>query len=350
MRRIMPFIALILTALVVLAGCSSAEPPKEAIQQALGKSMEMKSYSFKGSLAINELDLPAEMLEGMDPSMLDMVKNASLNVTGAYQEDPMKMEMKLELALKGDMAFNLHIPMVITQDKMWVKIPDIPMLPLGEASGKFIEIDMKQLAEEQGVEVPDLDIQKQRKMVEDMTGILFKHFEEKDYFAEVKKEDMTSLPTDVKPDQIVKFFVTQETFEPMVMTLIDKVAPEVIDLIIANQEYMDTMQLTKEDLEEAKKELAEGDRGELRAGLDEFKEAVKVNELSLTTAIEGDLPVYQEAKVNLDVTNEGQTAKIGLTFTSQYSNINKDVKFEIEIPEDTMTIDELMGAFMAPAM
>lgn len=350
MRRIIPFVALILTALVVLAGCSSAEPPKEAIQQALGKSMEMKSYSFKGSLAINELDLPAEMLEGMDPSMLDMVKNASLNVTGNYQEDPMKMEMKLDLALKGDMAFNLHIPMVITQDKMWVKIPDIPMLPLGEASGKFIEIDMKQLAEEQGVEVPELDINKQRKMVEEMTNILFKHFEEKDYFAEVKKEDLTSLPADLKPDQIVKFYVTQETFEPMVMTLIDKVAPEVIDLMIANPEYLDTMQLTKEDLEEAKKELAEGDRGDLREGLDEFKEAVKVNELSLTTAIEGDLPVYQEAKLNLDVTDNGQTAKVGLTFTSQYSNINKDVKFEVEIPEDTMTIDELMNAFMAPAM
>jgi hypothetical protein len=350
MRRTIQFVALILTALVVLAGCSSAEPPKEAIQNAFGKSMEMKSYSFKGSLAIDELDLPAEMLEGMDPSMLDMVKNASLNVTGAYQEDPMKMEMTMDLALKGDMAFNLHIPMVITADKMWVKIPDIPMLPLGEAAGKFIEIDMKQLAEEQGVEVPEIDINQQRKMVEDMSGILFKHFEEKDYFAEVKKEDLASLPADVKPDQIVKFFVTQETFEPMVMTLIDKVAPEVIDLIIANPEYMDTMQLTKEDLETAKTELAEGDRGELRAGLDEFKQAVKVNELSLTTAIEGDLPVYQEAKLNLDVTDNGQTAKIGLTFSSQYSNINKDVKFEVEVPEDTMTIEELMNAFMAPAM
>jgi len=350
MTRTFKLIALILTALVVLAGCSSAKPPKEAIENALGQSMEMKSYAFKGSLAIDELELPAEMLEGMDPGMLDMVKNASLNVTGAYQEDPMKMEMTLDLALKGDMAFNLHVPMVITQDKMWVKIPDIPMLPLGEASGKFIEIDMKQLAEEQGVEMPEIDINQQRKMVEDMSGILFKHFEEKDYFAEVKKDEMTSLPTDVKPDQIVKFFVTQETFEPMVMTLVDKVAPEVIDLLLANQDYMDSMQLTKEDLETAKEELAAGDRGELRDALDEFKKAVKVNELSMTTAIEGDLPVYQEAKVNLDVTEEGQTAKVGLTVTSQYTNINKDVTFEVEIPEDTMTIEELMGAFMAPAM
>ena len=333
------------------SACSSkSTPPKEAIQQAFTASMEMKSYSFTGSIGIDELELPEELLAGADPSMIDMIKNASLNVKGAYREDPMQMEMNLDLTIPGDMAMTINVPIVMTEEKLYVKIPNIPMLPLGEAAGKFVEIDPKQLAEEQGVEAPVLDLNTQRQMAEELTGIALKHFDGKTYFAELKKEDVTDLPEGVDPDRIVKFFVTQETFEPMIMTIVDKVAPEIIDALLANEDYLKALQLTKEDLEKAKEELAAGDRSELKTELEKFKEDVKVNDLSLTTAIQGDYPVYQSANVNLDVTQDGQTAKVGLSFKSQYANINEEVTFEHGIPEDAISIEELEQMFMAPAL
>ncbi|EXX85314.1 hypothetical protein BG53_08910 [Paenibacillus darwinianus] len=350
MKRLMQVVLLISAAMVVLAGCSTAKAPKEAIETAFTKSMEMNSYTFTSALAVDKLELPASLLEGMDPSMVDMVKNATLNIDGVYQADPMQMEMTLKLDLRGDMAFSLNVLMILTQDKMWVKIPQIPGFPLGDAAGKFVEIDMKQLAEEQGVGVPELDINKQRKMTEDMAGIFFKHFDEKTYFTEVKKDEVAGLPEDVKPNQIVKFNVTQETFEPLVMTIVDKVAPEIIDLLLNNEDYRKTFQLEKADLEQAKKDLAEGDRSELRKGLDEFKKNAKVNDLSLTTAIVDELPVYQVAKADLDYTQEGETAKAGLTFTTRYSNINEKVEFPIGIPKDAMSMEELMNSFMGPAL
>ncbi|WP_314002349.1 hypothetical protein [uncultured Paenibacillus sp.] len=350
MKRLMQAVLLILAVSVVLAGCSSAKAPKEAIQAAFAKSMEMNSYTFTSALSIDKLELPPALLEGMDPAMADMVKNATLNIDGVYQADPMQMEMTLKLDLKGDMAFSLNVPIVMTQDKIWVKIPQIPGFPLGDAAGKFMEIDMKELAAEEGVEIPTLDIDKQRKMTEDMAGIFFKQFDEKTYFSEVKKDEVAGLPEDVKPDQVVKFNVTQETFEPMVMTIVDKVAPEIIDLLLNNEDYRKTFQLEKADLEQAKKELAEGDRSELRKGLDEFKKNAKVNELSLTTAIVDELPVYQVAKADLDFTQEGETAKAGLTFTTLYSNINEKVEFPIGIPKDAMSMEELMGTFTGPGL
>lgn len=348
-RKVIYFMMLV-SFLMVLAACGTKAAPKEAVQQAMTASLEMKSYTFSGSLAIDELDLPAEMLEGADPAMLDMVKNASMNIEGVFRQDPMQMEMTLALTIPGDMAFTVKTDMVMTEDKLYVKVPNIPMLPLGEATGKFVVIDPKALAEETGTPMPEIDLDKQRAMSQEMAGVLFKHFDEEQYFEELKKGDVAGLPAGIDPDRVVKFYVTQETFEPMIMTIVDKVAPELIDLIIANDDYLATLQLTKEELEQAKEELAAGDRGELREALEEFKQSVKVNDLSLTTAIQGEFPVYQAVKVNMDVTQDGQTAGFGLTFTSQYGNINKDVEFKIGIPEDALTIDELSQMFMAPAL
>jgi len=345
----MTYLMTIVAILSVLTACTSKTPPKEAIQNALTSSMEMTSYTFSGSLAVDELDVPAELLEGMDPSMLDMVRDASLNINGVYREDPMQMEMTLDLTIPGDMAFTVKTEMVMTEDKMYVKVPNIPMLPLGDAAGKFVEIDPKQLAEEQGTPVPELDIETQRRMGQELAGVLFKHFDEEQYFEELKKAD-AGLPEGVEADRVIKFNVTQETFEPMVMTIVDKVAPEMIDLLLANEDYLNALQLTKEDLETAKEELAAGDRSELTEALETFKKDVKVNELSLTTAIQDQWPVYQSANVNLDVTQDGQTAKVGLSFTSQYANINEEVTFEIGIPEDAISMDELEQMVMAPAL
>ncbi|GGG26346.1 DUF6612 family protein [Paenibacillus abyssi] len=342
----MKWLMMLMAALMVLAGCSS-EPPKEAVQTALSKTMDLQSYTFTAALDLDEINLPEELLNA-DPqagAILNMLKDATLSVTGAYEADPMRMEMTADIALQGDMSFNLSIPMIMTEDKMWVKVPSIPMLPLEGLSGKFVEIDMKQLAEQEGMEIPNLDMDTQRKMVQDMMTVILKHFDEETYYSELKAEEVPGLPSELKPDQIVKFAVTEDNFEQTVKTIVEKVAPELIDLLIENDQYRQTLQLTPEDLEQAKQELAGNDSAELQQQLDELKEEMKINELSLTGAIKDDYLVYQELKGNVDIIQEGQTANIGMSLKSQYSNINEPVEFQIEIPTDAISLDELESMF-----
>jgi len=329
--------------IVVLTGCSDGKPPKEALQNAVGKTADMKSYTFKGALAIDELSLPPDLLEG-NAAMLDMVKNASVTVDGAYQADPMQMEMNMSIALKGDLAFNLNVPIVLTEKKVWIKVPNIPGYDLGEAKGKFLEIDVEELQQEQGIDASATDVDTQRKLMEDVTGIVLKHFDGKDYFSEPKAADVPGLPEELKPDQIVKFGVTPDNFDATVETLVKKVAPEVIDLLLNNEKYRKALQLQETDLNKAKENLAKEEEVDKQVAA--FKESVKVNELSIIGAIKKEFLVYQVVKANVDVTDNGQTSKVGMTVNTQYDNINEKVEFKTGIPTETIKLEELMGAVM----
>ncbi|MBD2845469.1 hypothetical protein IDH44_09735 [Paenibacillus sp. IB182496] len=349
-RMLLPLIALMIV--VIAAGCSNGKAPKEAVQSALENSVDMKSYTFSADMQLTELELPPSAMGGGDQqaaAMIDTFKNAKLSMTGVYEADPMRMEMVMNIEVPGDMAFSLNVPFIMTEEKMYVKIPQTPMLPLGELAGKFVEVDLQELAAEAGTEMPTLNMDTQRQMSQDILNIFVKHFDEETYFTELKEGDVT-LPEGVDPDQIVKFSVTQDNFDQMVMTLVQNVAPEVIDLFRDNAEYREALALQESDLEEAQAELNSLEEGELQTELDKMKESVTINELSMIGAIADDYMVYQQVNANLDVTQEGETAKIGLTINGQYDNINEDVEFTQDIPTDAIPFDELgMGTgMMAP--
>lgn len=148
--------ALLLAAAIILPGCANKqEAPKEALKSAAAKATALTSYEMKSKLVINNLTVEAgegttDATTGM---VLSMLKNADISVNGVYQADPMQTEMTMVLNLKGDMAMSFNIPMVMTAEKMYVKVPSIPFLPLPETIvGKYVELDLKELAEQGGTE------------------------------------------------------------------------------------------------------------------------------------------------------------------------------------------------------
>ncbi|XEC94941.1 hypothetical protein AB6A23_27340 [Paenibacillus tarimensis] len=339
-------LVMLLVLAVAIAGCSNSKPPKEAVQSALLNTMNLQSYTFATTLELEEIELPQQLAESQDPqvqAMIGMLKNASLTADGVYQADPMRMEMNLDLVLKGDLSFTVSVPIIAEQDKLWIKIPDIPMLPLEGLSGQYIELDLKQLAEQQGVDLPASDLDGQRQMVQDMMGIILKHFDGKQFFSETKASEAEGLPSDVKPDQIVKFSITQDQLDQVATTAVEQIAPEIIDLLLNNEQYRQSLQLSAEQLEEAKRELENTGSEELKAGLEKFKEQVNINDLSLIGAIKDNYLVYQLLKLNVDITDQGQTSTIGLKLKSQYGNINEKVEFKQPIPTEAITIDQLMA-------
>ncbi len=284
------------------------------------------------------------MTDSEAAAVVNMLKSAELSWTGGYRADPMLMEVNLQLALKGDLAITFNIPIVMTEKKVWVKIPNIPMLPIPEdIVGKFVELDLQELAEQAGQSMPTTDIATSQKLVNDVTEILFKHIEEENYLTEVKAKD-AGLPEEVEANQVVQFHMDQSQIEPLVNIIVEKIAPEVIDLLSNNQEYRDMLQLKQEDLDTAKKDLSELKDGDISDALAEMKKELKSLDIKSNIGInKKEYPVYTDATISAAIESEELTGSVGIKVVSQMTGINEEPKFENSEPsgDQVVTLEEL---------
>lgn len=295
-------------------------------------------------MKFEEVNFPQEDTSAEEAAaIINMLKSAELTWTGAYRADPMMMEMNLQLALKGDLAITFSVPIIMTTEKIWVKIPNIPMLPIPEElQNKFVELDLKELAEQSGQPLPSLDVGKSQKLVNDVLEIVFKHIEEETYLKSVPVKD-ASLPEGVDVDQVVQFHMDQTQIEPFVNTVIDKIAPEIIDLLSTNEEYRNLLQLKPEDLEEAKKSLQEVKDGDVSKELEQMKKELKSLDITANMGIDKkDYPTYTDALIKASVESEEMTGSIALKVVSQITDINGEVKFTGEPKgDDVVTMEQL---------
>lgn len=347
-KRMFPMMALLLALTVIVAGCGVAAP-KEALEKAYQASMEMNTASFEGELSL-DFTPPASLLD--DPNVMmtaEFLKNAEFKVRGTHQLDPFQAEMFLDINLKGDLAMQLSIPMVMTEDKMWVKVPNIPMFPLPqEIVGKFVELDFKELSELSGGELPEdynpFDMELQTQFSTELFAAFMKHFEEETYFSNVKAEDVT-LPESVNAEQIVKFEVTNEQAQEGATIIIEQVVPEILT-IMADPKYNSIMN-GQAEMEQLKADF-EANKQEILDQIETLDEVLTINEFNMITAIDkNNYMPYSELNLNLDITQEGETATFGLKASGITTNINEEPTWEIGIPQgdDIITMQEIEEMF-----
>ncbi|WP_424769066.1 hypothetical protein [Paenibacillus sp. sgz302251] len=349
MKMVQKIAVLLLTVImVVIAGCSANTSPKKDLQSAMTKISEADSYKVKMTFGLNELELPQDLTQDTDAAataaIISMIKDASITVDAVYQKDPMRTDMSMEIVIPGDMQMTLTVPMIMTAETLYVKIPQIPMLPLPETlTGKYIMIDLNELAEQQGA--PAMDLAAQQKLGQDIGAVVMKHFDEETYFSQLKAED-AALPEGMEADKVIAVEINESNYAETVDLVVNTVLPELIDVMLSNEEALSALQLEKADLEKAKTDLA-SNKAEI---LDTLKNDVKVNTLKVSSAIQDDNLVYQDGQVNIEATEKesGQTMKLGLRFDVSYSDINKEAVFE-EIPTDVITLNELTQMFGMPA-
>ncbi|WP_054955424.1 DUF6612 family protein [Paenibacillus dakarensis] len=337
-------LSLMLVLTVVLSGCAKKQEPKEAMSAAAKNAMQMTSYEMKSSIAIEDL----KITEG-DPSaeqVATMLKNAELTMTGIHQAEPQQTEIQMGINLKGDMAMTFNIDMVMTKEKLYVKIPNIPMLPLPEdVVGKYLYMDMKELAEEAGEEFNPsaFDTEKSQKFGAEVMDALLSEYDQAKYFKQIETKD-AKLPEGVDAKQVVQFYITNDTLKEALEVLVNKAAPKIMD-IVAKDEYREMLNLSKEEVEEAKAEMTSVDQGEFKQDLEEMQKYLKINTLNINTAIDKkDFPVYQDVVMNIDF-NDPETQdnmKLAVKGSTQYSKINEKQTFKIGIPKDTdlITMEE----------
>ncbi|PWV97413.1 hypothetical protein DFQ01_12156 [Paenibacillus cellulosilyticus] len=331
--------------LLVVAGCSSSDKPaKDAVVDSLKKMSEMNAYAFTGTIGINDVSIPTSESDkfGFATFFTSMLKGAKISFDGQYDRDAKRTDMTMKVEYKSDgSSTTLEVPVIMTDEKMFVKIPNVPFFPLPESiTSKFIEIDMKQLMEEQGAgtAATALDSDKMIKLSSDLLLAVIEPFESKDYFSEPKAADVEGLPQDVEYDDLIQFQLTSETFPAAVEVIANKVAPAILDLLSSDEEYMNLLNLKKEDLDKAKQELTDNSA----QAIEEIKKAVKVNNFKLTTGVKDGYMTFQGVNADVVVTDENNAeTKLNLSAQSQYSDINKKQTFKQEIPTDTTKLEDL---------
>ncbi|WP_337035766.1 hypothetical protein [Paenibacillus illinoisensis] len=343
-------LTLLLTVSLALTACSSKQEPKEALKTAAANASKLTSYEMSSNFTINELSYKPADESQQDPTMtqfMSMLKDAQFNVTGVYQSEPMQTEMTVSLELKGDMGMTFTIPMVMTAEKLYVKVPSIPFFPIPETVvGKFLELDLKELAEQEGTEWnPDaMDTAKTQKLSNEVMDAVLSEYDQDKFFKNVDVKD-AQLPEGVDAKQVVQFSVTNDNVSEAVKVMITKALPKAID-IVAKEEYRDMLQLNQTDIDQAKADLKSvAEDKEEMSRIDRINEVLTINKFNIDFALDKqDFPVYQKIAADLLIKPVDTKDEVKLAFTGSntYTKINEKAAFKINIPtgENVITMQE----------
>lgn len=330
---------------LTVAGCGSKEATvQETLSESVEASMNMESYRYEA-----DIDFDVALADDQDPMasmVLSMINEAKFGIHGVVHQKPEpKAEMILDITIPGDMAMNITIPMIVDENQMWLKVPNIPMFIPQTIAGKYIQLDFEQLAEMSGEEAPsfNLDVQSQQKLSLELTDIINEHYAEGDYFQFVSADDI-DLPVEAK--QIVQLNITEDNLEAAVKTFVEKVLPDAIE-VLSKPEYTETLQIPVDELNEMKQQL-DNNTEQVNEQIAKLKEQLQINELSLTMALDDEkYIIHQALHADVVVKSEEENTPIKLDYGMTLYDINKDPEFELEIPaeSDVIPMDEWMEMF-----
>ncbi len=346
-------LALLLVFTIALVGCTKKEEPKEAVKAATTAAAQMTSYTMSSQFKITDLAITStDGSASADPTsaqIANTLKNAEITVNGVYQADPMQTEMTMNLKLGGG-TMNFEVPIVMAQDVMYVKIPQIPMLPLPETVvGKFVKLDLKELAATQGQEYKPISPATSQKLAQELSGAILDKYDQATYFKDIKPSD-AALPEGVDAKQVVQFAVTNDNAKQAVEIFVKQAMPAVLD-ILSKEEYRSALNLTQEDIDNAKKEITSQDsQNEFSKSLADLEKYLTLNQFHINTAInDKNFPVYQQMVMDAVFSDPDtkQNVKLVMDGSGQYSKINEKQTFAIGIPSgsDVITMEQLQKEF-----
>ncbi|WP_168121326.1 hypothetical protein [Paenibacillus sp. HB172176] len=342
---------LILTMMMMAACTSDSNPPKAALMNAIAKTMDADSYEMSFTMNIHELDIgnaaDKEVAGGLTAaSLTSMLKDATIEANAVYQKEPMRTDLDLQITLPSLLDMKLNVPMIMTQDMLYVKLTNIPLLQLPEEmADQYVRIDLNELSQEQGGEKA-MDLQKDQRMLQDSLKTLLDGFDEKTYFSTVKTAD-AELPQDLKVNQVISFSIKEDNYGQSVETLVNTVLPELLDILLANKDNLAAFNMDTAKLEQTKADW-ETNRDAMS---DKLLNHLTLDTMNFTGAIRDDYLVYEsgELAMQADDTISGGEMKLSFSFSGQYSKLDEAVIFKEELPADTVALDELTALLKAPA-
>ncbi|WP_186278872.1 S-layer homology domain-containing protein [Lysinibacillus sp. BW-2-10] len=322
---------------------NESESVADLLKEVYANEQNLSSYEFNGKVNLGILFPESAVTTPEDKAVFDMLKDINVEISGAYQKDPMRFEANIDVTIKGDVQTTFTIPMVMTEDKIWVKLPNSPLLPLPqEFQGKFIELNLQQLTQMAGQPSSALDMNLQTKLGMDIIN-LFVDLLGNDFYKEVALDSVV-VPTGVEGDKVIKFEVTNETLKPFVNVVFDELLPQMFELIAQNPEYVKALGFTPEDIA-LTKDLFSSEEFNLDEVVSEINKFLTINQFDEHIVITQDNYIgYDVVNVDITMTMEGETLGLKLFFDQSKSKVNEQIKFPIGIPsgDNVIPFEKLM--------
>lgn len=304
------------------------DPLVQELKEIYQNEYNLNAYEYEGTMYFG-LDFPAiEGLAEENNALLEMFKNIQADFKGVYQKDPLTLEMDMTMKLGG---FSIKMPIVMTEDKMWVQYPEIPIAPTPEEfKGKFIEMDIAELSELYGQPAPVVDLELQHKLNQAVVDLIFDHFGA-EYYNEVSK-DAVKVPNNVEVDKVIQFEIKQDEWTPFLQKLFNGLIPELL-VLFEDPEYAKALGVTVEQMQELKQVLKDAELN-IKEFVGEIDNYVTLNEFKEYIAVHPDKYIgYDELILDVNFTFEGKTYGLKLNYKFGKSKVNEKPNFVIGIPD-----------------
>lgn len=311
----------------------------ELLKEVYANEMQLESYEMGANINFGII-LPEIVQDLPEGAMIaQMLEDIQIDFTGVYQKDPMLMEANVDVTMNIDpqMSTTFSIPIIMNEDKLWMKFPQIPGEEMPEEfEDKFIEIDFNELNELTGQPTPNMDVQLE--FAEAVQNLFIDYFAD-DYYNYV---DLGSydVPEGVNAKQVVKFNLDNEDLEPFIKTLMTGFLPEIFELM-QKPEYAEAIGLTEEEVKVAQEEFQS-----ITENIDEI--VLMLNEVLNINAFEEYIVINDQniivndiLNLDVDITVEDETVGIVLSTDMSKWNINNDVTVNIPNKDEIISFEDL---------
>lgn len=319
------------------------------LREVYNNEASIQSFVFTTDFELG-INLPSG-LAGEVPELAllaEALKDVKVKIDGVYQLNPMKMEMDIQLNLGKPLNTSIDLPIILTEKRFLVKVPEIPQLPIPEElAGKFIAIDMAELQGMNGIAEPiaPSPLTVEEELIKELNELVISNFV--DGFFEYADKDEIDIPAGIDVKEVVKLEINDDDLKRFLLIVIEDFYPAFFE-IMTNPEYAEALGLTAEDLEllNAVKEDFELMKQDMIAFLDEIVNIISINEFASYFVIDENHYIpYTTIIIDMELLMGEEILGLKLYSVDKKSKINETVTFKYDniSEKDIISLEDLLN-------
>ncbi|MEW9701655.1 hypothetical protein [Paenibacillus sp. SI8] len=306
------FALTVITALSVtsLTACTDNTKIKEAVETALNKQKEMKSFTFEGNSTLSISDALLKSPNPLTNGLLSLFRESTLEWKGISNIDPLQFQTDFKLTPKGSTS-PFEIPVLIKDNKMYFNMP-----ALNKAPDEYYAIDLQQMSQNSKTPLTLDSLKNTSQLTTSLAGLLFSGTDAKWFKQEkdpVKLKDGT-MATSISID------LTSKNEKELNAVLQTKM-PELIGLL-QNNGF-----LTADKAEQMKKNQTQLQApGKWQIAIDQ-QGFIRDESIDLHFSVTGD---------------DGKAANNQISIHQAYDAVNQATPLTKEVPKNIKSFDEIL--------
>lgn len=319
--RVRATLIIIASLFLLLTGCKDGEQLQSEVEQALTKQQEVMNYRFTGNAEITlDMTLP-KASHLLTHGLFTLVKSSKLTWDGVASTDPARLEIDLALTPLGSSEAYL-LPILLKDNKLYFNIP------LLSAKDQFYVMDMDQLSQTSKRDnplTPD-KIKNAGLTTAKIMNILVTGLDSK-WFEESKKDSQTA-----GNDKTISIKITEKNQSEIITSLFSKL-PDVMD------ELQTSGFITAVQEEEYKQKLAKEENKLISS--DNL-----INKPWTISVSINDEGFVNELVMDLNYTlmdDNGKLRNNRIYLQNRFDEINKNPKFQKEIPQNLVNFEDMLN-------